>query len=406
MTVFYTLFLWLVYWEPCISVPCIPANTCIPKSYDGSLQSFYTNARMWSCDSSGTVRVKEWTSQQDCSGDPSTTTVLAVNGASGQTNTDVKELDSFGDIVVGTSTIKYKTDYLQGTNCPVLNSPSSQCTDYMILKHRGDRQHTKPYLDIGDNCGEYTGSPSTFNHYDTVFAPVGCVGVSGSSTLSSLFFCNSTHWGYEVYDGNGCSGTLQEAQSDVFEVNTCGYMPELTRPSYGIQPEWWYWYDLECCPNTQSCVASPDPSPTPQPVSATPQPVSNPNPTPQPASGPNPTPQPASTPVVTPQPVTTPVTPQPVSNPNPTPHPTDAGSQPSSPTTPAPTSPGTAKPTSPTTAQPTNTLGQAAPTSPTTAAPTSRGTARPTPAPTSQAIGAKVSIVLLMISGLMVTLNV
>eukprot|EP01083_Nonionella_stella_P020095 55721_1 len=320
-----TLLVFAVYWKLCSSSPCIPANTCFEKS-GGDDNAFYDSSEKFTCDNGDVYKnVYKGTTCEDDKKNDGASGFVTLNGATGTLNSNAGTLDE-GDETISSSSGAYNTDYLKGVGCPLLDSASDTCTEYFIVKHRGDKNHNRQYLDIGDNCTAYITDPSEFTEYDSVYVPYGCVNIGSRSTM---FDCNGNAgtWSWTHWNDNDCTGSIDDDQTEAWVVDTCGYFSEITHcPTHCVHDYWWYWYDLVCCPvGPTQCVPGAEPVTTSAPTDA---------------SGTT-----SSTSSNTPQP-----------------------------TTPAPTSPGTAKPT---TAAPTNTDGTAKPTHPTTAAPTSPGTAIP-----------------------------
>eukprot|EP01083_Nonionella_stella_P108867 316928_1 len=345
MSPVHTLLVFTVYWKLCSSSPCIPANTCFEKS-GGDDIAFYDSSEMFTCDNGDVYKnVYKGTTCEDDKKDNGASGFVTLNGATGTLNTNAGTLDG-GDETISSGSGAYNSDYLKGVGCPLLDSASDTCTEYFIVKHRGDKNYNRQYLDIGDNCTAYLTDPSEFTEYDSVYVPYGCVNIGSRSTM---FDCNGNAgtWSWTHWNESDCTGSIQEAQTEAWVVDTCGYFSEWThcKPpcahmisgcvDCGLHDYWWYWYDLVCCPvGPTQCVPGAEPVTTSAPTDA------------------------SST----------------TSSPTSTTSSTSGGSNTPQPTTPAPTSPGTAKPT---TAAPTNTDGTAKPTHPTTAAPTSPGTAIP-----------------------------
>merc|ERR1719206_169367 len=312
-----TLVALLYFATPARSAACVPANTCF-VGQGGNSPSAFDNSYMMTCDSGVATKVL-YQGCNDCSCTESSSTATGVHD---------------GDKVAGSASGAIGLDYLQGTGCPTLTSDFADCTEYMVIRHRGDSNYDYagedlPYQDIGDNCTNYIGHESTFTQFDEVAIPVGCVNTEFSGG-SILYHCDESEWGYTYYDAQGCTGNVLTAQTDSFAVDRCDYFNEYTHcqnsgqttgcDNSGVQQEFWSWYDLVCCPNVAGRECQPGSSGTPSGNSNTP------SPTPAPVGGGN-----NNTPEPTPSPVgggnsnNTPApTPSPVSGNSPADTPTDA----------------------------------------------------------------------------------
>lgn len=149
------------------------------------------------CNADGTVAKHIYNGVTDCSGSTHSTTY--PDPLEGVITDGDKQADGLGSGGI-------MTQYLQGTYCAI-DAASEDCTEYMVLKHRGDPSakdstgDSRPFIDIGDNCTNYIGNEASFTQYETVVAPVGCVNLYAPG--SHLYECDATGWSFKHYSGKG-----------------------------------------------------------------------------------------------------------------------------------------------------------------------------------------------------------
>ena len=309
------------------SAPCIPANTCFPGSVGDSSSALGVaadSALMWTCSEAGKVVTNFWNTLEI--GDLNVGVCERLGISSSRTVT-VQEADQkafpgaihTGMSADGSSSGAISSEYLQGTNCPGIDSSSNTCTDYFVVKRYGDADweygtSTLSYQNIGrgdsdqyvEAQGDCNGKESgTYAEADYWVIPLGCVNfvVAGSAEyyITSSNDDGKPAWGYQYYTDSDCTGDMKNAQSDEWVVGECGIFEERTHcggqfnsrddplicSTGGVLVTYDYYFDLVCAPSPytsytisgQTCVAfygsdgsqsnAPATVPTPEPSEPT-----------------------------------------------------------------------------------------------------------------------------------------